>query len=568
MASADQPTSPDEDLTGEGGIEGTEPALEGTPVRGRIVDFLSGEGIDEAVIQITAEGAARPWRRTVTRPGEGGRFSLLAPAGSPLHVIATADRHARGEWRQEIDPPTNGPEGRPREIDLGSFPLAPESVIRVLIDDSALPPGESNHRLITLDSRGTLRDPMAADLIAVECRCLETLAPEALGDAGASRRAGESIDGAVTFSGLAAGRYHLGFRRGGWRLGEMEVEIATAEEKTVEFRVEPPLHLTGSVLENGTPKGPGSLMVWGEGSRGRAEIAADGSFLIDLPAPGNYSFTLLAADHGPGQMGITLMRWIGAPGDVVLEFETARLSVEVVGPDGAGFGGLTGMLLGPQSYPFATDPEGRFEIEGVVHGRYRWIFHRSVPGAFSPGGELEIDGDAEVVYRFLATVELEVRVLWGEEREEREKPPWAYHLGEHGVLTGLKRGSEEGRWLWPRQAGIGVVLARGWAPAFFEVTRPSSPSPVEVALMPGGELEVTIRGDGNRSLPGHAFHVEAVEAPALPAEWGRRRTGSRGSLRLSLAPGTYRVRTTLPGAGESVADVVIEANKVATLRIP
>ena len=187
-------------------------------------------------------------------------------------------------------------------------------------------------------------------------------------------------------------------------------------------------------------------------------------------------------------------------------------------------------------------------------------------GLFAPSHRIQIAGSSTLEIRLLAAIELaiDVRVEDGE-RPERIR---YYQLRSGAPLTALPAGGTKGTFVWPLNGRVGLVQSTGYAPAIFEIEEPTGVDSVSVTLRPGGRIKVILRSAPGEPLGGHPFRIEPLEGTVLHDFLRDQTTFSRGTRTLDLAPGTYRVKTTLPSGEELTADVTLSAGETRELTLP
>ncbi|MFQ5654128.1 MAG: hypothetical protein ACE5GW_05285, partial [Planctomycetota bacterium] len=524
----------------EGEVTRVELTLDGsTPaVAVRVLDS-AGEPLGGARVSIARSGpAGLEWggmENGTTDPtgvfhsntirGEGIVIRVSAPAHAPATLEDAASQVSSGELTIRLDP---------------------ESAFLVSVRDAGGAPVDG----VAVDCRPASRGGSVSRMPSLS---LDFNRPE-------------TRDGVVRVGELEAGPYRLRFLRGRETLGHLEAEVAYSEEREVEFTVEAGFTVTGTVRVNGAPVESGTLRIQGETSRTRlsAGVGRDGGFSVELRGAESYRFTY-QRDDGP-RRGLTVVRRVEGAGSMMIDFETVTLSGLVLGSDGEPVGGISGFLSGEDWLQFTTDAGGRFTVGDAALGTYRWSFREPPSGAFAPAVSFDLVAATEVTYSFQpgARIEIQVGVVGGGAPGRIR----VVHMSEDGVRTTLNRGDGENAFIWPRGAGSGYVSASGHAPAFFEIDDPEAEPTVTVSLVPGGSLRISIDGENERPLGNHPFRVEPLGDASLHELYREQETSSRGTRHLTLAPGSYRVLTTLPSGEEVESEAAVVAGESVELRLP
>lgn len=500
-------------------------------VSGRVIDVNTGFSLPSVTVSLSDPDSGRRTPIEYVRTREEGTFLVEIPEHSRLRLTARAIGYASATWiwsdGYQLDPDAHIVGG---SNDL-LLSLAPESALWVLAD---------------------VPDLMADESLLADCRCLQTRTRHELGDfLNTTPRKLENSE--CRFGSLSAGRYLVTLRTHSRVLGRREIELGEGEEVEVSFDIGPPIEVTGIARENGIQVVGGMLSIWSQDDQSSSTslIGDDGFFMARLSQPGRYTFTYSPGD-GTGA-GSSVVIFIEGNESLDLDFRSGRISGRVLGALGGPIGGMSGSIFGPRSYNFVTDEEGRFEINDVAFGSYRWVFLNTPAATFAPTRTLAVDGDVVAEYRFESAGLIEVRAT----RDDGGLPssdvgrPQVYLLEPYGSLSLLKRSDRDRYYFWPSSGGLGVVYKRGWVPYFFQTGPTSSPPRIDAILTPAGEVTVTVVGPDGNLLGGQEFVIEPLEGQNYPPEWLRRRTGPRGTSRVTLDAGNYEVQTVLPG-GESV----------------
>ncbi|NCG57379.1 MAG: hypothetical protein GWP35_10790, partial [Proteobacteria bacterium] len=93
------------------------------------------------------------------------------------------------------------------------------------------------------------------------------------------------------------------------------------------------------------------------------------------------------------------------------------------------------------------------------------------------------------------------------------------------------------------------------------------PLPIKATLQPAGEVTVTLVGYDGEVLSNHPFEIIPLSAPEIPNSWANRKTGPRGSSRVTLSPGQYEVRSNLD-SGPAAKSIFITPKESIQLRLP
>lgn len=534
------------EVAGEGATGSPRPTGSEIAAGGRVIDHRTGRGVPGAAVTVAGSRDPRVPTLGHARTDSAGVFICRVEERDLYEISVRADGYAPVRF-SIADGLT--PAGVPFEIGDLELEIAPESVIRVLPDLPGLPPEES---------------------VVVELQLRQSRTPAELGEPLVVRQSERLFEGGGRIGSLAMGQYLLSFRTSSQRLGTREVELGMGEERVVEFSIGPPVPIRGTVTRNGRPVAGGKLVIWGrdQASHTAAVVDERGGYRVSLPAAGSYAFAFTPSRHSQGDgAGGSRELAIEGPGIVDLDYRTVRLTGRVTGAEGEPLAGLAGTLFGPQALSFVTDATGEFAFDDVPLGVYRWLFAAPPAGCFGPAEEFAVEGDTEAHYAFAAAVPLEIQLV-GEPTDIGEVgAPQVGLLGAGGEVAPLRPTGEPARWWWPAEGGLGVVQKRGSAPWFFELPPSERPPRQLVDLSPGGELTVTLFGEDGRSLDGHGFRIEPIDAPDLPVEWRERRTGPRGSAVLALPPGRYRVSAELAGS-EASREIRIVEHASTEARLP
>lgn len=516
-----------------------------TRFAGQVIDVTTGLPVAEATVAFRNIIGSIPLGHSRTR--SGGYFSVKVPEVTQASVTVRAEGFAPSRWKWgEDDLPqgaatSNTPSG---ELLLA---IAPESVLWVSVESPEL--------------------DFAGDIL-VESRVIEPRTPSEMGAAvpvppvileGPNQRLG----------GLIAGRHMVSVRSGSRILARREIEIGEGEERDLVFRLGPSIQITGLVLRNESPVTGGTIQTWCRETQASATIpvSESGEFEARLPSPGLWRF-IWTSPNGNGE-GTTLEQQLFADSEVVLTLNTGRIEGRVIGPIGESVINLQGSLFGPRPFSFITDEEGRFVIEDVPYGTYKWVFLQLPDRVFAQNRSFEVSGDQYEEFQFDGATELMITVYAA--RDEYSEPDLTnvpvYLLAENGEMSPLKRTQQPETFLWPRGGGVGVVYQRGWTPYFFSTGPSDFPLPIKATLQPAGEVTVTLVSLDGEVLENHPFSIIPLSAPDIPAAWANRTTGPRGSSRVTLSPGQYEVRADLD-SGPTSATLFIEPKESTRLRLP
>ena len=475
-------------------------------VAGRVIDVNTGYSLQAVTINLTEPDS--PGRKPLdyVRTREDGTFLLEIPERSRLRLTARALGYASATWIWsdgfQLDPDAHIV-GSPNDLLLS---LAPESALWVLAD---------------------VPDLMVEESLLADCRCLQTRTRLELGDfLPATPRKIENSE--VRFGSLSAGRYLVTLRTHTRVLGRREIELGEGEEIEVRFDIGPPLEVTGLARQNGVQVTGGIISIWSRDNQSSSTslVGDDGFFKARLSQPGRYTFTY-SPGNGTGG-GATIVRFIEGHEVLDLDFRSAHVTGLVLGPLGTPLAGTSGSLFGPRSYNFSTDDEGRFELNDVAFGSYRWVFLSTPPATFAPARKLAVDGDSFVEYRFESAGLIEIRATRDDSgiTSSDVGRPQVYLLEPYGSLSLLKRSSRDRFYYWPSSGGLGVVYKRGWVPYFFQTGPTTSPRRIDALLTPAGEVTVTVVGlDGNLQAD-QEFVIVPLDGQDYPPEWLRRRDRS------------------------------------------
>lgn len=512
---------------------------------GQVIDVSTGLPVLGATVAFRDASGSKPLGHFRTRTG--GLFALDVPETERAVIFVRAPGYAPGRWKwgheilPDSDPSTNA---HPEDLLLA---ISPESVLWISIDSSATE---------------------APERPFVEVRMLQARTPRELG-APVETPPQPLIEGEIRVGGLLAGRHLVSIRSGSKVLARREVEVGEGEERDVIFRLGPSIQIHGLVLRNDIPVDGGTIQTWCRETQASSAVpvARDGHFETLLPGPGRWRFIWTsAAKRGEGT---SYELELDEDAQLIIEFRTASLDGRVIGPAGESLVGLQGSLFGPRPFSFTTDEQGRFFIDDIPHGQYRWVFLQLPEGVFAPSSQFEVNGPTIEQFQFHGACRLLVRVQ--KALDEYSTPEVAtvpvYRIDENGALSPLKRTESVGEFWWPRQGGLGVVYQRGWTPYFFSTGPVDFPVPIDALLQPAGEVTVTLVGLDGEVLANHPFTIETLAAPQIPAAWSKRATGPRGSCRVTLAPGEYQIHAVLD-SGPASATVMIFPQRSTRLRLP
>lgn len=512
---------------------------------GQVIDVSTGLPVIGATVAFRDSSGLRPLGHSRTRTG--GFFAVDIPVTERAVLIVRAPGYAPGRWQwgYEILPDSEA-----------STNAHPEDLLLAISPESAM--------WISIDSRKTEMPQRPF----VEVRMLQARTPRELG-ASVESPPQALVDGEIRIGGLLAGRHLVSIRDGSRVLARREVEIGEGEERDVIFRLGPSIQIYGLVLRNNIPVDGGTIQTWCRETQASSSIpvARDGRFETLLPGPGQWRFIWTsAANNGEGTI---YQQDLFEDAELVIELLTGSLDGQVVGPGGEALVGLQGSLFGPRPFSFTTDDQGRFVIEDIPHGRYRWVFLQQPEGVFAPSSQFEVTGQTIEKFQFQGACRLIVEVQ--KTTDEYSDPVVAtvpvYRIDQNGALSPLKRTENSKEFWWPRQGGLGVVYQRGWTPYFFSTGPVDHPVPVEALLQPAGEVTVTLVGLDGDVLANHPFTIEPLAAPQIPAAWSQRATGPRGSCRVTLAPGEYKISTVLD-SGPASSTILIFPQQSTRLRLP
>ena len=516
-----------------------------TRFAGQVIDVTTGLPVAEATVAFRNFKGSIPLGHSRTR--SGGYFSVEVPEVNQASVTVRAEGFAPSRWKWGEDSLNQGAATSNTPADELLLAIAPESVLWVSIESPEM--------------------DFSNDVL-VESRVVEPRTPTEMGAAvpvppvileGPTQRLG----------GLIAGRHMVSIRSGSRVLARREIEIGEGEERELVFRLGPSIQVNGLVLRNETPVTGGTIQTWCRETQASATIPVSdlGQFEARLPGPGLWRF-IWTSPSGNGE-GTTLEQELFSDSEVVLTLNTGRIEGRVIGPIGEAVVGLQGSLFGPRPFSFVTDEEGRFTVEEVPYGTYKWVFLQLPERVFAQNRSFEITGDQYEEFQFDGATELMITVYAA--RDEYSEPTLTnvpvYLLAENGEMSPLKRTQQPETFLWPRNGGVGVVYQRGWTPYFFSTGPSDYPVPVKATLQPAGEVTVTLVGLDGEVLANHPFTIVPLSAPEIPDAWASRTTGPRGSSRVTLSPGQYEIRADLDG-GPASATLFIEPKESTRLRLP
>ena len=512
---------------------------------GQVIDVSTGLAVPGATVAFRDLSGSRPLGHSRTRAG--GEFAVDIPECNAALITVRGLGFATGRWQwgpEMLPDAESSTDAHPEDLFLA---ISPESVIWVSVEapDLELP-----------------------DRPLIDIRMLQARTPRELGSA-VKLSPQPLVDSNLRIGGLLAGRHLISLRSGSRVLARREVEIGEGEEREVIFNLGPAIQVYGEVLRNGIPVEGGTVQTWCRETQADSSIpvAHDGRFETILPGPGNWRF-IWASGEGNGE-GTTVEMELVEDSEIVIELKTGSLEGLVVGPQGNPLSEMQGSLFGPRPFSFTTDPSGRFTIDEIPFGRYRWVFLHQPEGVFAPRAQFDVSGATSEQFQFHGASRLLIQVSKAEDeyaRPEAATAP-AYRIDDDGSLSPLKRTENTDEFWWPRQGGLGVVYQRGWTPYFFTTGPVDHPIPIDALLQPGGEVTVTLVGLDGEVLANHPFTIEPLSAPDLPSAWTHRATGPRGSCRVTLAPGEYEISTHLD-SGPATATIFIQPQQSTRLRLP
>ncbi len=516
-----------------------------TRFAGQVIDVTTGLPVPEATVAFRNFKGSIPLGHSRTR--SGGYFSVEVPEVDQASVTVRAEGFAPARWHWGKDAIHLGTASSNTPADELLLAIAPESVLWVSVETP----------------RANFHDDMF-----VESRLIEPRTPREMGAAvpvppvamdGTSRRLG----------GLIAGRHMVSVRSGSRVLARREIEIGEGEERDLVFQLGPSIQVRGVILRNQVAVAGGTVQTWCRETQASATIpvAENGRFEALLPGPGLWRF-IWTSPLGNGE-GTTLEEALYQDSEVVLQLNTGRIEGRVIGPLGESVAGLQGSLFGPRPFSFSTDEDGRFVVEDVPHGTYKWVFLQLPERVFAQNRSFEVTGNQYEEFQFDGATELSVTVFAAQ--DEYSQPSLTnvpvYLLAENGEMSPLKRTQQPETFLWPRTGGVGVVYQRGWTPYFFSTGPSDYPLPVKATLQPAGEVTVTLVGMDGEVLANHPFTIVPLSAPEIPAAWAIRTTGPRGSSRVTLPPGQYEIQSHLD-SGHAASTLFIEPKESTRLRLP
>ena len=549
----DAGTSGETESTDPTGVVSTEPEVT-TPVvvagprmrfAGQVFDVSTGSPVPGATVAFRDISGSRPLGHSRARAG--GEFAVDLPVCDRAWITVRCAGYATARWHWGPDllsDAESSTDAHPEELFLA---ISPESVVWVsmIAPDLGLPENPT-----------------------VEIRMLQARTPRELGSS--VKIPPQSLDEpALRLGGLLAGRHLISLRSGTRVLARREMEIGEGEEREVVFQLGPSIQVLGEVLRNGIPVEGGTVQTWCRETQASASLPVDsrGLFETRLPGPGFWRFIWTSREANGD--GTTVEMELTEDTNLVIELKTGTLDGLVIGPDGSPLSGMQGSLFGPRPFSFITDETGRFYIDGIPYGKYRWVFLGQPEGVFAPRAHFDVSGATSEVFQFSGASRLLVQV--SKAADEYARPDAAsapvYRIAQDGALSPLKRTENADEFWWPREGGLGVVYQRGWTPYFFTTGPVDHPVPVEALLQPAGEVTVSLVSLDGELLTNHPFTIEPLSAPDLPAAWSQRATGPRGSCRVTLAPGEYEIRSQLDG-GPASATIFIQPQQSTRLRLP
>ena len=512
---------------------------------GQVIDVSTGIPVPGATVAFRNLSGSTPLGHARTRAG--GEFAVDIPECTRALITVRSSGYATGRWQWGPDMLPDAESSTDAHAEDLFLAISPESVLWVSVEAPDL-------------------DLQDAPL--VEVRILQSRTARELG-AAVKLTPQRLVDSELRIGGLLAGRHLVSLRAGSRVLARREVEVGEGEEREVLFQLGPAIQIFGEVLRNGIPVEGGTVQTWCRQTQASSSIpvAVDGRFETRLPGPGSWRF-IWTSPLANGE-GTSLEMELSADAEIVIELRTGSLEGRVVGPGGEPMVGMQGSLFGPRPFSFTTDETGRFSIEEIPYGLYRWVFLHQPEGVFAPRAQFEVSGATSEQFQFHGASRLLIQVSKAADEYSRPEDASApvYRIAEDGSLSPLKRTENSDEFWWPRQGGLGVVYQRGWTPFFFTTGPVDHPVPVEALLQPGGEVTVTLVGLDGEVLADHPFTIEPLSAPDLPTAWTHRATGPRGSCRVTLAPGEYEISTHLD-SGPATATIFIAPQQSTRLRLP
>ncbi|MDA9264718.1 carboxypeptidase-like regulatory domain-containing protein [Planctomycetota bacterium] len=528
-----------------GSTDSTVPDGPQTRFAGQVIDVTTGLPVPEATVALRNYKGSIPLGHSRTR--SGGYFNVEVPEVNQASVTVRAEGYAPARWLWDSESSISGGSNTNNPSEELLLAIAPESVIWVSVE---APPSD-----------------LPTDIL-VESRLLEARTSNEMGATVPVPPVSMS-ERAQRLGGLIAGRHSVSIRSGSKVLARREIEIGEGEERDLVFRLGPSIRVSGLVLRNEIAVEGGTVQTWCRETQASATIPVDfnGHFEALLPSPGLWRF-IWTSSLGNGE-GTTLEKNLQTDSEVVLSLNTGRIDGRVVGPRGESVVGLQGSLFGPRPFSFTTDEDGRFLLDDVPYGTYKWVFLQLPERVFAQSKNFEVSGDQYEEFQFSGATELNVTVLRAESeyiQPELTTVP-VYLLDESGSLSPLKRTDQPEQFLWPRNGGVGVVYQRGWTPYFFSTGPSDFPLPIKATLQPAGEVTVTLVGYDGEVLSNHPFEIIPLSAPEIPNSWANRKTGPRGSSRVTLSPGQYEIRSNLD-SGPAAKSIFITPKESIRLRLP
>ena len=87
------------------------------------------------------------------------------------------------------------------------------------------------------------------------------------------------------------------------------------------------------------------------------------------------------------------------------------------------------------------------------------------------------------------------------------------------------------------------------------------------SLRSGDFMGANVTVPHKQAVQQHLDTIEPLAAPQIPAAWSQRATGPRGSCRVTLAPGEYKISTVLD-SGPASSTILIFPQQSTRLRLP
>jgi len=595
-----------------------------------------GRGTWTIALEADGHGGSQP--QTITLPGDSGPFTFVLPRAARLagRVLDPGGRSAPGAkvkmsrstgaqpWMNDSSEHETDGEGHFEfeNVEPGAVELRAKLdgfAASAALDLEVKPALPQDELELTLRVGGTLTGEVYRK-DGTPDPGQQVMAQQAMGGEG-NNTAQTDGSGRFTMEHLAPGRYQVlcvpdmeeAMARGDedpvamlekLRMGAVEVRDGEVVHIVLGAPPASPVQLTGIVREAGRPMPELFVMALAEGSAmlsnlKSARTAADGTFSIQLPAPGDWILLVGEGMNGEGnEFSIEVPE--AETHAVELDLPTGRVSGHVVTPDGAPAASLQVSLSGGRGVTMfnmsggrevQTDRDGRFTFERVRAGEYDLRAGADVAGYFSgstphygvallPNLTVEEGGALDgLELRLREPGTIVGRVLRADGSPAPRATVWVRDTSGR-VLNPRSWCATDasGRFTFPGASeGRHSVLARTDLAATGEVAvdvHAGAESEVELRLQEGTMLVVAVEDEQGKALHAHlrVFDEDQREVSGLGSMQDVERAMTEGfSTREQkigpLPPGRYRVEGTAQDGGHAAKPVTLNGQAERKLRL-